>query len=117
MKHVLILFLITSTLSLAESKKPALKVFRQVSQDSSACRKKVETLIRSTARSMGLQQKFGIPDITQARAGNDATGNPLVGYSTGVFIIEDGYISHSGATVTVRPENCEIIKLEISIGG
>lgn len=91
-------------------------VGRKPAQQDSACRRKVEALIRSTARAMGLKQEFGM-QLSQESAGQDIMNRPLSTFSSGVFIIPDGFVSNSGATVTVRTQSCDVIKLSVSVGG
>lgn len=84
---------------------------------STACKIKVEKLIHDSAKSMGILQKFSIR-LTSEKPSLDITKRPLVTYDSSAFTVDEGYISNSGASVTVRPtaNSCEIIKLTISVG-
>ena len=55
--------------------------------------------------------------LERRAAGQDASGQPLVEYYTGVFKVPDGYISDSAASVTVRftKKSCEIVKETILV--
>lgn len=83
-----------------------------------ACQKKVENLVRLTAKQMGYAGKFGLNMIREP-AGEDSQNRPLMKYHSGVFIVEDGYLSNSHSEVVIRAHGgaCEVIKLTVSIGG
>ena len=85
----------------------------------SKCRKKVDTAITGAAIAMGEKRKFGVNLNEHVdSAGKDESGKPVFSLSTGAFIVNEGFISRSGATVTFSLEDskCEILKIEISIG-
>ena len=82
------------------------------------CKKKVEMLVKTTARAMGLKHKFGV-HLNRKDAGLDSSNRSLVEFSSGVFIVDDGYVSNSSSSAIVRfsGKTCEIIKLSVVTGG
>lgn len=84
----------------------------------SLCKAKVEKLIHVTAKQMGFSGEFGL-SLTDEAAGNDIQDRPLTRYRSSVFLVDEGYLSNSGAEVTVRntATGCDVIKLSVSVGG
>lgn len=84
----------------------------------SPCQLRVEELIHASAQAMGLGERFGL-HLNREVGETDITGRPLTNFSSGVFIVDDGYVSNSGATVVVRDpdKTCEILSLSVRVGG
>lgn len=128
MKNVLLIFVLVMSVDVFAQSKPtdsarqkakAVKSPASVKSESKpSCKAKVESVIRSTARAMGLRSKFGL-QLQVGPGGVDMTEEPLTLLSSGVFIVDEGYVSESSSKVVVRgyDSTCEIIKLEVSIGG
>ena len=108
------IFLTSLQASAADKESPLIQK-RQVAQFNDVCKEKVMSLIQSTARSMGVTKKIGLQLISEVSEENDS----LLNLSSGVFKVEEGYLSHSGASLVVRPQgkSCEILKMDISVGG
>lgn len=85
--------------------------------DVSDCQNKIRTVIQNAVRVMGEKRKIGISSLSSSDAGKDFRDRKLTQYSTGVFIVDEGYLTNSGATVIVRSENCEVIKISVATGG
>jgi len=82
------------------------------------CTMKIESAVKSTAKLMGIKDKFSLQMSEPEDAGKNMMDISLKSYSTSSFLIGDGYISGSGASVVVQPnsKSCEIIKMTISVG-
>lgn len=108
-KNILLpLVLITATSAVAQT--------RPTAQSADACEKKVEAVVRSTAARMS-KKKFGFQ--LRKEAGKTLQGQPMTIYKSGVFIVPEGYLSNSGAEVGVTGTgaNCEIVRVNVMIGG
>lgn len=82
------------------------------------CQSKISSAVRATAKALGLKQNFGFEVNEGEDLGKkDIEGRPLISYSTSVFIIDEGYLSGTGASAVVRPKgnSCEIVQLTISL--
>jgi len=79
----------------------------------------MEKTVRETAVVMGLKLRFGLQFLNANSDTKDFLGKPLLEFSTGTFITDQGNLSHSGATVLVREtaNSCDILKISVSIGG
>jgi len=84
----------------------------------SNCKAQVENAIKATAKALGLQDEIGIQLDPGADAGKDMMERPLRAYSSSAFIIDEGYVTGSGAMVLVRPvgKTCELVGIQVSIG-
>jgi hypothetical protein len=80
------------------------------------CQRNIYRAVKASAKAAGVKTNFGFEVSEPSDAGKDVQGLPLNSYSTSAFFIDDGYISNSGAVVTVREKTCEIIKLELDLG-
>jgi hypothetical protein len=117
MKLLIALTLMIVTLpAFGEAKKP--KRETAAAAPKSACEQKVRALILKTAKAMGQKQDFGF-ELARETNGVDAMNRPLFTYNASVFIVPEGYISNSAASVVVRTPDttCDIVKIAVSIGG
>lgn len=114
--------LVTSTVTHgAEKKAPAKSTTgakKTASKEVSPCQARVEKLIHAAAMAMGLQKPFGLT-MSREVGEPDIANRPTTNFNSGVFIVDDGYVTNSGASVTVRDadKSCEIIKMTVNIGG
>lgn len=83
-----------------------------------SCQKKAEDLVRQTALRMGLSQPFGI-HFSQEKGDGESEDPSWTMLRSGTFIVDDGYVSNSGATVAIRDfeGKCEIVRLTVAVGG
>jgi hypothetical protein len=119
MRHALIIIIWIATFPLhAADAQFVPKPKADTLRSQAACQKKIEKLVRDTARLMGYRSKFGL-QLSRESAGVDLQNRPLVKYKSGVFIVDEGYLSESGSEVLVRVANgaCEPIRINVSIGG
>ena len=92
-------------------------IFTLPAQAQVKCLNKAQALIVSTAKAMGQKGEFAV-HLSAIDAGHDSDGNPIVNFSSGPFIVDDGYVSGSNSSVDMRSNDpsCTAIKLNVSIG-
>jgi hypothetical protein len=79
------------------------------------CAKEIKEAVQAAAKSIGIQEEIGFDLQLTGKRFKTHLGEQLVEYATSTFIIADGYLPGSGATVAVKPGagSCEIVRLKI----
>jgi hypothetical protein len=85
--------------------------------DAQSCEKKVTALVKSVAKNMGVKSEIGV-HLTTASGEPDLRKRPVLVYSSGSFITDDGFLSNSGAEVSVADaaKACAIVKVSVYVG-
>lgn len=80
-----------------------------------ACRALVLKAIKDDAKKQGLTKEF---NVKLFRKGTALTKNKIIEYKAGNFIVPDGRIPNSWASVSVRLKGkaCEIVRKTVNVG-
>lgn len=80
-----------------------------------ACRAQITKNVIAAATLLGVKQEIGFDLAATGETDTTYLGESLDEYATSAFIIQDGYVTGSGARIAVKPvpAGCEVVRLEV----